>query len=151
MEKAVFYSSGLKFSCKRCSLCCRESTGYVYLSEADLQKLITTLNLNRENFINTYCRWVTDWNGNETLSLKEKSNFDCILWDKGCAVYADRPLQCVTFPFWQSIISSKENWEMAASSCPGMNKGDLHTPQEIERVKELRASLPIISRTGGEI
>jgi len=149
MDKKPFYASGLRFSCKRCSSCCRYDSGFVYLSENDLEKLVLALKMDKNNFIKAYCRWVTDWKGDEVLSLREKSNKDCILWENGCKVYLDRPLQCVSFPFWDSILVSANNWENAAKSCPGMNTGELHTVFDIEQGMKMRVSQPIINR-GGE-
>lgn len=149
MEKTPFYASGLKFSCKRCSSCCRYDSGNVFLSEKDLENLILALNMERNSFIGTYCRWVTDWKGDEVLSLKEKSNNDCILWNDGCTVYSARPLQCVTFPFWESILVSAENWELAAAGCSGMNSGDLHSEKKITEYSKTRALEPIINRARG--
>ena len=90
-----FFSSGLKFSCKRCSACCRYDSGFVYLSENDVEKLTLLLKINRNSFLSEFCRWVKDWKGEDVLSLKEKPNKDCILWEAGCTVYDARPVQCV--------------------------------------------------------
>jgi len=149
MTSTPFYASGLKFSCKRCSSCCRYDAGYVFLSENDLKKLMAELKMDRNSFIKTYCRWVNDsQNGNEVLSLKEKSNKDCILWDSGCLVYMARPVQCSSFPFWKSIVASTQAWQIAATGCPGMNKGELHSEKTIGEYIEKRASESIISRQG---
>jgi len=148
MADAHFYASGLKFSCKRCSSCCRYDSGYVYLSENDLEKLIKKLKMDRSKFINTYCRWVSGFDGNKVLSLREKSNKDCVLWDSCCLVYNARPLQCSTFPFWSSIVSSKKAWEIASSGCPGMNSGILHSEKTIGEHIKMRSSQPIISKQG---
>ena len=106
--------------------------------------------MNRDSFLKTYCRWVTDWRGDEVISLKEKANKDCVFWDNGCKVYEERPLQCVTFPFWESVLSSSKNWEIAASDCPGMNSGALHSLEDIEKTLEKREGHTIIKRAGGE-
>ena len=151
MEKAPFYTSGLKFSCKRCSACCRYDAGFVFLSENDLNNLTAAFKTDKNKFLSVYCRWVRDWKGNEVLSLKEKSNKDCILWDSGCTVYNNRPLQCVTFPFWNSILASKENWEAAASECPGMNNGQFYSKQMIENKVNLRAEGNVINRKGSDL
>jgi len=105
--------------------------------------------MEKNRFIKTYCRWVTDTNGREVLSLRERSNKDCILWDSGCLVYTARPLQCSTFPFWETIVASAQTWETAASGCPGMNSGVLHSAQAIGRYIELRASQSILYSIGG--
>ncbi|MCL2800847.1 MAG: YkgJ family cysteine cluster protein [Treponema sp.] len=151
MEKSFFFASGLKFSCKRCSSCCRYDAGFVFLTEKDLLNLSLALNMDKDRLISLYCRWVTDWKGDEVLSLKEKINKDCILWDNGCTVYKGRPLQCITFPFWESIMSSAESWDITASGCPGMNCGKLYTETEILEAKELRVSEPIISKMGDQL
>ena len=150
MEKELFYVNGLKFSCKRCSSCCRYDQGFVYLSKKDLNKLSSALKKDEKDVISEYCIWVKNRNGDSVLSLKEKSNYDCILWDSGCTVYSARPLQCVTFPFWESVISSPHNWEAAASGCPGINTGEMHSGMEIGQYLKLRTSEPIVNK-GNEL
>jgi len=142
----AFYASGLKFSCKRCSSCCRYDSGFVFLSRKDLEELSLFLKMDNNSFLKTYCRWVTNWQGEEALSLKEKSNNDCILWNSGCTVYIARPLQCRAFPFWENIVSSAESWKIAASGCPGMNSGKLHTGAEIEAHLKSRSAQPVINK-----
>jgi len=151
MKGSAFYESGLRFSCKRCSSCCRFDSGFVFLSKKDLNKMALALNMNENSFLKTYCRWVTDWKGDEVLSLREKSNKDCVLWDSGCTVYETRPLQCITFPFWESIVSSADNWDIAATGCPGINNGDLHSQKAIEDGIKLRLSEPIINKPEVEL
>ena len=133
-----FYACGLKFSCKRCSACCRNESGYVFLSENDFILLAAKLQMDTPGFAKTYCRWV--FRGDkECLSLKEKSNFDCIFWDSYCTVYNARPLQCRTFPFWYSTLAGRDNWEATAQRCPGMNCGELHDENAIFTYLELQA------------
>jgi Fe-S-cluster containining protein len=104
--------------------------------------------MDRNGFIKTYCRWVDDWDGGKVLSLKEKASKDCIFWENGCKVYTARPFQCVSFPFWESIVSSEKAWKTAASGCPGMNNGMLYSKEAIEAFLKTRALQPIISRQG---
>jgi Fe-S-cluster containining protein len=128
-EKSPVYARGLRFSCTRCSVCCRFESGFVFLSKKDAALLGAALNMGYSEFMDAYCRWIPSENGDFQLSLKEKSNYDCIFWAKepveGCAVYDKRPLQCRSFPFWPSIVNNKKKWEMSARSCPGMGKGTL--------------------------
>jgi Fe-S-cluster containining protein len=98
------------------------------------------------DFIETHCRWIPIGNGLEQLSLKEKSNYDCIFWKDGCTVYEGRPLQCRSFPFWESIVASPATWEAAKADCPGMGKGALHDAREIENWLALRKADPIVQR-----
>jgi Fe-S-cluster containining protein len=149
MKVIPFYTSGLRFSCKKCSTCCRHETGHVFLSKNDLKKLTTELNIDKKSFINTYCRWAARWSGlqdTEYLSLKEKVNFDCIFWNNGCIVYNARPLQCRTYPFWDTIVSSVHNWDTIAADCPGINSGRVHNMDEIKGYLKMRTSEPLINR-----
>ena len=132
MPKTPFYASGLRFSCVRCSSCCRHESGFVFLCEEDLELLTGKLNMDYSIFVKIYCRWVPGEGGEEYLSLREKPNFDCIFWDSVCTVYNARPQQCRTFPFWKSVVNSREAWESTASGCPGMNSGKLHDIESIE-------------------
>jgi Fe-S-cluster containining protein len=143
-----FYSSGLRFSCKRCSACCRYDAGFVYISQNDLDKLSAELKMEKNSFILTYCRWVANWQGKEVLSLREKSNKDCIFWDLGCKVYNARPLQCKTYPFWEYIVASEKTWKSASLNCPGIDSGEVHTGKIIGDYIKKKASEPIINRQG---
>ena len=124
-----FYAEGLRFSCQRCSKCCRFEPGFVFLSEKDLSVLSGGMGMDTPEFIRLYCRKVSG----SRLALKEKPNLDCVLWDGGaCCAYAHRPLQCKSYPFWHSHLSSCGSWENLACSCPGVGKGRVHSREEIE-------------------
>ena len=152
-EKSPFYTQGLHFSCVGCSACCRHESGYVYLSGEDLEPLLAALELDYQAFVKTYCRWVPTAYGKSLLSLKEKPNMDCILWSSktgsqgGCSVYQARPLQCRAFPFWKSLVRSKKVWKDMAKECPGMDKGQLHSEDSIEKWLTQREKEPIITST----
>ena len=71
------------------------------------------------------------------VSLKEKDNYDCIFLTKnGCSIYEGRPSQCRTYPFWESIVESRANWESEGKSCPGIGKGRKISRKEIEKELE---------------
>ena len=141
-----FYSRGLRFTCLQCSSCCRFDPGFVFLSEKDVEALATKLGIGYSDFIGVHCRWIPAGNGIEQLSLKERSNYDCIFWKDGCTVYGSRPLQCRTFPFWTSVLVSRESWQAVSEGCPGMGSGALHDAAEIEAASDLRLSEPVITR-----
>ncbi|MBN1523735.1 MAG: YkgJ family cysteine cluster protein [Spirochaetales bacterium] len=143
-EPSFYSSTGLPFECQRCSGCCRHSPGYVFLSALDLADLLENIKLPLADFFTRYLRIVTI-SGFHRLSLKEKPNYDCIFWSDGkCGIYDFRPLQCKSFPFWSSVLYSRESWESAQSWCPGINKGRLHNPEEIEQWLSLRIDEQII-------
>jgi Fe-S-cluster containining protein len=155
-EKPWFYARGLCFSCLRCSACCRYESGYVFLSLADVRVLAGTLGMGYGEFMEVYCRWIPSGEGTERLSLKEKSNYDCIFWgsfpgrpqSEGCSVYESRPLQCRAYPFWRSVLGSKGSWRRLALDCPGMDKGAFHSGGEIQSWLEKQEHEPVVTRTG---
>ena len=142
MSEDAFYRSGLRFQCTRCSRCCRHTPGYVFLSRKDLEALLPALGVGRREFLNKYCRRVV-FGPVKRISLKEKPNLDCIFWENnesapearrgGCSVYDSRPLQCQSFPFWSSCLSSREEWMECAAQCPGIGRGHLHRKLEVDR------------------
>jgi Fe-S-cluster containining protein len=74
-------------------------------------------------------------------TLREKVNGDCVYLGagKGCTIYEIRPVQCRTWPFWESTVGTPEDWEETKKVCPGSGHGDLISPEEITmRLKQLR-------------
>ena len=125
-----FYAQGLKFSCTGCRYCCGVEPGYVFLCEADITRLCAFLKLDRETFLKTYCRRTRETG---VYSLLEKTRNDCIfLTEKGCGIYDARPVQCRTYPFWDTILKDPQSWKEEASFCPGINTGKVHSKKEIE-------------------
>lgn len=145
-EDSRFYEAGLKFECRRCSDCCRISPGYVYLSKKDLTSLRDWFKIGEDEFIGKYCRWVQYYGTREALCLREKGNYDCVLWENGCTAYGARPVQCSTYPFWPWILKSRETWDAEAKDCKGMNSGALHSVQEIEERRLLYANNAPVTR-----
>ena len=129
---SCFYEKGLKFECQGCNYCCSSEPGYVFLSENDIKRLSDGLSMDRQSFIDTYCR-VVDMGAFKMISLLEKDNYDCIfLQEGGCKVYPYRPKQCETYPFWAHVLEDRQSWDEEGKSCPGINNGRLYTKKEIE-------------------
>jgi Fe-S-cluster containining protein len=155
MSEKPFYTEGLRFSCTRCSSCCRYEEGFVFLSRKDADLLAGELCLGYTEFVEAYCRWVPCLEGGmERLSLKEKSNRDCVFWTAsasgetrgGCRVYKVRPLQCRTFPFWRPVLVSAESWKWTAGTCPGMGKGVLYSMDYIKTCLASQEADPAVVR-----
>jgi Fe-S-cluster containining protein len=61
-------------------------------------------------------------------SLVEFPDGDCVFFDaqkRKCSVYEARPLQCRTWPFWESNIKTEKAWQRTCSVCPGSGQGTL--------------------------
>jgi Fe-S-cluster containining protein len=152
----IFPDRGVYFSCERCSSCCRHESGFVYLSEEDVNRLCRFCGAPRGEFVALYCRWVP-YDGGYALSLKEKSNFDCVFYTAdgsgGCSVYDARPVQCAAYPFWQYLIASKDAWEESAAHCPGIRaglqkRGEFRATETMARVSERHKTNAPILRDG---
>ncbi len=125
-----FYNDGLRFSCISCGDCCRISDGYVWLTHEIEHAICELLDISAEEFRKSYTEVV-----DKKVALKSLSNGDCIFYNEkqGCKIYDARPLQCRTFPFWPENVKSAQYWQRAGEMCPGIDKGELHDKDEIER------------------
>jgi Fe-S-cluster containining protein len=76
--------------------------------------------------------------------LRTPRNAPCrFLAPCGCAVYAARPTQCRTFPFWPEILEDKKEVTAAAKYCPGIGQGELIQIEVArEQAAEMRAAHP---------
>ncbi len=131
-----WYKDGLRFTCTRCGNCCTGEPGFVWVDEKDVRALADFLGESPEEVEKLYTKET-----GRGLSLREKLNGDCIFWDRnrGCTVYAARPPQCRTWPFWESNVATPEDWQQTRDVCPGSGKGALISVEEItSRLKVIR-------------
>lgn len=81
--------------CQRCTACCRWP-GQVRLTEADITRIASFLQLGEPDFIERYTRLQQDRRG---LALQEKPDGACVLLDGNlCAIQPVKPQQCRDFP-----------------------------------------------------
>lgn len=116
-----WYKDGLRFKCTECGKCCTGPSGFVWVSEEEMQAMADTLDISLELFKKKYVRHRD--NRYALVERKTKGgDYDCIfLKDKKCEVYQARPQQCRTFPWWQENLKSEESWQSAAQECEGIN------------------------------
>ena len=135
MKKKI-YQKGINFKCQGSANCCvsRGSYGFVYLSNIDLKKLARFFSISINTFKFMYCDKT-----NGFIHLKEKNkNGDCLLLkDKKCSVYAARPIQCKTWPFWPENMNSKSWNQNVVNFCPGIGKGNLISSNTIEKLLKI--------------
>jgi uncharacterized protein len=126
-----WYPQGLGFACTGCGDCCTGAPGYVWVTKAEIAALAAAVKLDTEQLQRRYVRLV-----GIRRSLIEYANGDCAFFDnvrRCCKVYAARPRQCRTWPFWASNLRNRECWDDMAAYCPGANKGRLVPLVEIEK------------------
>ncbi|PJD93448.1 MAG: zinc/iron-chelating domain-containing protein [Parachlamydia sp.] len=116
-----WYKDGLRFKCTECGKCCTGPSGFVWVSEEEMQAMADTLDISLELFKKKYVRHRD--NRYALVERKTKGgDYDCIfLKDKKCEVYQARPQQCRIFPWWPENLKSEESWQSAAQECEGIN------------------------------
>jgi uncharacterized protein len=105
--------------CAECGgRCCTGESGYIYLSRDEIEDIAAFLELSLEMFGQKYL-----FQKGYKYSLKERvyeGSHDCIFYDRksnGCKIYAVRPKQCRTFPFWEYF---KTRVDALKLECPGI-------------------------------
>lgn len=82
------------FECRRCGHCC-EQAGFVYLNEAEAEKIAGFLRMDASDFVNEYCELFE----RSRLVLKKAPDERCVFLEgNACRVYSARPAQCRDFP-----------------------------------------------------
>ena len=134
-RKLPWYSEGIRFTCLRCGDCCRGEPGFVWVTPNDIRAISESLGMTEDEFKAAYVR-----RDHGKFSLTELENGDCVFWSPdGCKVYAVRPVQCRTFPFWPEYLRSGYAWGRVQRRCPAIGTGKLHSFEEIrERLHEHR-------------
>ncbi len=125
-----WYENGLRFRCAGCGGCCIGDPGYVWVNKLEIAALAESLGMTAAEFRRQYVR-----KEHGRHSLRELESGDCVFFIRktsGCTVYEARPLQCRTWPFWQSNLRSPGSWECTCGECPGAGKGPLVSFEEIE-------------------
>jgi len=127
-DQEPWFRDGLSFTCTRCGACCTGAQGYVWVSVEEIERLAESRGESPEEFSRRYVRRV-----GSRYSLIEKPGGDCVFWDPnaGCTVYAARPIQCRTWPFWEENVETPEDWERTKSVCPGSGEGRHYSAEEI--------------------
>jgi Fe-S-cluster containining protein len=123
-----FAEAGLRFSCTQCGNCCTGAPGYVYVSDAEIHALADHLGITSSAFLKRYTR-----RADVGRSLLEHRDGRCVFYKEGCTVYAARPIQCRTYPFWPEIVRSKTAWLAERKECEGIGRGRVHSPASIRK------------------
>ncbi|MFB3763891.1 MAG: YkgJ family cysteine cluster protein [Methanotrichaceae archaeon] len=125
----IWYKDGLRFECQQCGDCCRIH-GVVWVNSAEIAQMANFLGLGYSDFRRNYLREIGG-----RLSIGETKRGECFMLDPKtgrCKIYAVRPSQCSTYPFWGRFLASRHLWDRQHSKCPGINRGRLWTYEEIQ-------------------
>ena len=130
MPPEPWYQDGLRFTCTQCGHCCTGDPGFVWVDDAELAAIAHLRGEPLEEVKALYTRWTA-----RGRTLRETLGGDCVFYDrkKGCTVYAVRPGQCRTWPFWESNVQTPEAWQHTCAVCPGSGQGELIPVEEITK------------------
>ena len=138
INDAPWYQDGLKFTCSGCGDCCSGSPGYVWVSPEEIETMAKAIGHSVDDFEDIYVRKI-----GIRKTLKELPNYDCVFLDdqtRKCQLYDARPTQCKTWPFWDSNLRTREDWERTCQECPGSGQGKLYS---LESIEEQRSAMKI--------
>ena len=130
-EPLPWYHEGLKFECTQCGNCCTGGPGAVWVTESEIRAIAEYRGISVGEMRISHTRIV-----NNAVTLREFANGDCTFFDgatRRCTIYPVRPVQCRTWPFWNSNLQSPESWERGQRVCPGMGQGDLVSLETIQQ------------------
>ena len=134
-----FWSKGIRFECQGTGRCCvsRGGYGYVYLTLEDRRRFARHFKMATQAFTRRYCAKTEGH-----FHLRQVEGPCEFLQGKSCGAYEARPAQCRTWPFWPENMNARTwNGEVKAF-CPGVGKGRLYSPQEIEELLKQDPTLP---------
>lgn len=122
----------LRFECTGCGACCIGRAGHVVeLSRTEAESIRAALGLSRAWFRRRYL--VHDADGNTGIRLGADGRCPFLGADLRCRVYAVRPTQCRTYPWWPELLERKSDWDDESRRCEGMNRGAVVPLAQIER------------------
>jgi Fe-S-cluster containining protein len=143
-DASPWYAGGLSFACRQCGRCCSGAPGYVWVTEAESDRIADHCHLSPAEFARHHLRQV-----GARRSLLEKTGGDCDFLERladgttRCRIHPVRPIQCRTWPFWKSILDSAESWRLAARHCPGIDDGAHGSLSVIDEALKANGSLPL--------
>ncbi len=123
---------GLRFECTQCGECCtnRGEYAHVYVSADEVRGLARLLGMSLSDFRREHT-FVDEYGWTQ---LAFTGDGCCFLEGVRCGVYAARPTQCRTFPFWRDLVKDGEWTQQARELCEGVGRGRLYRLDEAEEL-----------------
>lgn len=121
----------VRFECTQCGDCCRFGPdAVVWVSREEVERIANHLGV---DVAAVAARTRRD-EGRRTI-IPDADGI-CPFLDRqtnACTVYAARPDQCRSYPFWPSLVLFPASWEAEKQRCEGIGRGELISPEEITR------------------
>ncbi|HEC13883.1 MAG TPA: YkgJ family cysteine cluster protein [Acidiferrobacteraceae bacterium] len=134
---AYHHIAALRFECTQCGHCCiGDTSSGVSLSVDEVGAIRRLLGLSQAWFRRRYVRRLstTYWE----IRLQADGRCPFLSDEDRCSIYALRPAQCHTYPFWPEILKSRKSWRGEARRCEGINRGrTIPVPTIEKKIKQL--------------
>jgi len=112
----------LHFECTQCGRCCSGGGEYhVFLTVQEAERIRAELALSTDWFRRRYLKRLDS--GELTVRLGDTGRCSFLDAQGRCRVYATRPMQCRTYPFWPEVLRSAVTWRAEAARCEGIGRG----------------------------
>lgn len=124
-------SEPLRFQCTGCGRCCFGGEDhYVRASVSEAERIRHHLGVSSDWFRRRYVQRLDD--GDLGIRMRDGR---CIFLgdDLRCTLYALRPVQCRTYPFWPELVGSRRAWRAEARRCEGIDRGEPVEESFVER------------------
>jgi Fe-S-cluster containining protein len=114
---------GKRFTCTECGKCCQGS-GEVWANDAECAAIARHLGLSPSHFLARYTKAYSRRPGWRMLKLQAPTG-DCVFLEGGkrCTIYAVRPLQCSTYPWWPELMDPGEP-QTDSQAAAGAGRGE---------------------------
>lgn len=122
----------LHFECTRCGACCYgDEDHYIAIGEIDINRISKHLGITVAWLKRRYIEHLT----REYYSIRFNDDGSCVFLDRQghCRIYAVRPVQCQTYPYWPELLSDRKHWHAEAKRCEGINRGNVVPVETITR------------------
>lgn len=129
----------MRFTCQPgCTKCC-DQKGFVYLTEADVEKAARYVGMEQGEFEARYV-----YRTRHLRRLRKPRDRQCaFLGAEGCGIHPAKPTQCRLFPFWPDLLADRKLWRQTGEWCPGIGQGPLiQIGAAMEIAEEMKSAYP---------
>lgn len=117
-----FETEPLRFQCTECGRCCSGGGDYhVFLNRTEAEAIRALLGVSRGWFGRRYLHRLET--GELTVVLRADGRCSFLDAAGRCRIYAARPTQCRTYPFWPEVLRSRAAWRAETARCEGIDRG----------------------------
>ena len=125
-RRSYFFDAGIHFTCRQCGQCCTGESGTIYVTPDEISAIAGFLGVPEARLIAHDL-----FSFKDSYSIRELADGRCSFYRDGCLIYAARPFQCRSFPFWFDNLRSVVRWREVARLCPGIGAGRRFDKEEI--------------------